>query len=194
MKKSLIIIGIVFMISIVLFGIGCIWAKGLKEDQKETKAKMKLVLEAYPSFNESVNGLADKRNILYEYRDELYFETLSESTEVWNKFMEEYAEGIKNVESTAKVLKDNCKVKYGDVGTNSKCTAFKANYEAAHNYYITDVTAYNKLVDNYDEWNKENGGKYKSINKAGFPVYKKYIDFDNDGEYFGKEVEVSYNE
>ena len=194
MKKSLKIIGIVIIVNIFLIFLGCIWAKGLKEDQKETKNKMKLVLDAYPGFNESLDEFSDKRNILYEYKDELYFETLSENVDAWNKFMEEYAEGIKKVESTAKVLKNNCKFQYGDVNTNSKCTVFKANYEAAHNYYISDVIAYNKMVSGYEEWNNENGGKHKEVNKADFPVYKKYIDYDDDGEYFGKEVEVSKNE
>ena len=101
--------------------------------------------------------------------------------------MDEYADTIREVEKASKNLKSNCKIKYGDVNTNSKCTAFKANYEAAMNYYISDVKIYNKLVDEYDEWNKD--GKYPKLKKGTFPVYKKYIDFDDDGEKFGSEVE-----
>ena len=193
MKKSLKIIGIFIFIIIIFVILGCIWAKGLKEDQKITKEKMKLIIDAYPGFDESVNKFSDKRNILYEYKDELYFETLSENADYWNKFIEEYADGIKDLESSSKALKENCIVDFGDVNTNSKCTSFKANYEAAHNYYISDAKSFNKLVDSYNEWAEKNKGKAESVNKMDFPIYKKYIDFDKDGEYFGK-AEVKDNE
>ena len=49
------------------------------------------------------------------------------------------------------------------------------------------------FAQSYDDWNKEHGGKYSTVNKAEYPVYKDYIDFDKDGEYFGKE-EVNKNE
>ena len=193
MKQGLKIIGTVFIICVILFGLGCIWAKGFKEDQRLTKEKMKLVLDAYPAFNESVEKFSDKRNILYENKEELYYETLSKTVDVWNKFMDEYADGIKDVEEKAKDLKENCHIQYGDVNTNSKCTTFIANYEAAHNYYISDIKMYNEIVDNYDAWNKENDSKYPSVENGKYPVYKDYIDYDKDGEFFGKE-EVSKNE
>ena len=56
------------------------------------------------------------------------------------------------------------------------------------NYYITDIKGYNKTVEEYNKWASENGKN--KLNEGKFPVYKKYIDFDKDGEYFGKE-EVS---
>ncbi len=186
MKKSLKIIGIVILINIVLVALASIWAKGLKEDQKITKEKMKLIIDAYPSFDESVNQFSDMRNILYENKEEMYYETLDENAEYWNDFIPKYAEGIKKLEENAKVLKENCIVKYGDVNTNSKCTAFKANYEAAHNYYISDAKAFNRLINNYNQWREKNDEKAKEVNKFTYPVYKKYIDFDKDGEYFGK--------
>ncbi|MEI3507648.1 MAG: hypothetical protein V8R01_00670 [Bacilli bacterium] len=55
------------------------------------------------------------------------------------------------------------------------------------NYYITDIKGYNKTVDEYNTWVTEGGYNYGKLNKAKFVVYKDYIDFDKDGEYFGKE-------
>ena len=193
MKKSLRIIGIVILINIILVALASIWAKGLKEDQKLTKEKMKLIIDAYPKFDESVSQFSDKRNILYENKEELYYETLSENYEYWSNFFTEYTEGIKNLEEAAKPLKGNCTVSFGDVNTNSKCTAFKANYEAAHNYYISDVKSLNKLIENYNKWCEKNDENEKILNKISYHIYKDYIDYDNDGEYFGK-VEVSDNE
>lgn len=193
MKKSLKVIGIVFIIIAILFVLAWIWASGLKEDQEETKKTMKLVLDSYENFNNRVEEFSNYRNKFYEMKEDLFLETLGEKADEWNDFMGKYADSISEVEKSSKNLKENCEIKYGDVNTNSKCTAFKANYEAAHNYYISDIKLYNDLIDDYDKWNKEEDNKYPEVKKGTYPVYKKYIDFDKDGEYFGKE-EVSSNE
>ena len=193
MKKSLKIIGIVFVIIAILFVCAWIWASGLKEDQKETKKTMKLILDSYGQFNNRVEEFSDYRNKFYEMKDDIYLETLSEKADEWNKFIKEYAESISLVEKASKNLKKNCQIKYGDVNTNSKCTTFKANYEAANNYYISDIKFYNGLIDEYNKWNEEEGNKENKVNKGTYPVYKKYIDFDKDREFFGKE-EVNKDE
>ena len=193
MKKSLKVIGIVFIIIAILFVLAWIWASGLKEDQKETKKTMKLVLDSYENFNNRVEEFSNFRNKFYEMKEDLYLETLNDKAEEWNNFIKEYADAITEVEKSSKNLKSNCKIKYGDVNTNSKCTAFKANYEAANNYYISDIKLYNDLIDDYEKWDKEEGGNHAKVEKGSYPVYKKYIDFDNDGEYFGKE-EAEKNE
>ena len=193
MKKSLKVIGIVFIIIAILFALAWIWASGLKEDQKLTKKTMKLILESYENFNNRVEEFSNYRNEFYEMKEDLFLETLGEQADDWNDFIKKYADSISEVEKASKNLKKNCEIKYGDVNTNSKCTAFKANYEAAHNYYISDIKLYNDMIDDYDKWNKEEGNKYSEVEKGSYPIYKKYIDFYKDGEYFGKE-EVSTNE
>lgn len=187
MKKSFKIIGIVFIIIVILIVLASVWVDGLKKDQEKTKKTMKIVQNSYNDFNNRVEEFSAVRNSFYEKKEDLYLESLSNSADEWNKFMSDYADLIIQVDSKAKKLKKNCDVRYGDVDTNNKCTQFKANYEAANNYYISDIILYNKLVDEYNEWNKENGGKYAEVKKGTFPVYKKYIDYDKDGEYFGKE-------
>ena len=193
MKKSLKVIGIVFAVVAVLFVLACIWASGLKEDQKNTKKTMKLILDNYENFNNRVEEFSDFRNKFYEMKEDIYLDTLSEKADEFNKMIEEYADSIKEVEKASKNLKGNCKIKYGDVNTNSKCTTFKANYEAAHNYYISDIKSYNEMIDDYNKKTKDETNQSTEVKKGEYPVYKKYIDFDNDGEYFGKE-EVIKNE
>lgn len=191
MKKSLMVIGIVICIIIVLFAGAWIWVSGLKEDTAETKKKMDIILKAYPNFNKAVDDFSNLRNQFYEYKEDLYLETLRDNADAWNSFMKIYEEGIQKVENSAKDLKANCNLDYGDVNVSSKCTTFKANYQAANNYYISDVKLYNQLVDEYEKYNTS--GKYKTVNKASLVIYKDYIDYDKDGECFGKE-EVSSNE
>ncbi len=193
MKKSLMIIGIVIVIIVILFIGAWIWVDGLKEDKEATQKKMDEILAAYPKFNEEVDNFSELRNQLYKYRENLYLETLRDKASDWNTFMENYRNGIMKVEDSAKVLKENCDVDYGDVKVSSTCTKFKANYEAAQNYYISDVKMYNQMVSEYDEYNAEHGNHYAKLNKALYGSYADYIDYDEDGEYFGKE-EVSTDE
>ena len=188
MKKSLKIIGIVVLIIAVIFIGAWFWVLGLQKDQEATKIKMDDIKEAYPNFNKVVDEFSSLRNQFYTYKEDLYLDTLKTNADAWNTFMNTYALGIQKVEDAAKVLKDNCNIEYGDISVSTKCDVFKANYEAAHNYYISDVKLYNQMIDEYDKYNLENGGTFAKVNKAEYKVYKDYIDYDKDGEYFGKEV------
>ena len=188
MKKSLTIIGIVIVIIAIIFIGAWVWFSGLKEDRAATQAKMDKILEAYPTFNQMVNDFSNLRNQFYSYKEDLYLETLRDNAEAWNTFMSNYADGIQKVENSAQVLKENCDLEYGDVKVSTKCTNFKVNYEAAMNYYISDVKLYNQMVSEYEKYNTESGGKYPVVNKAEYKIYEDYIDYDKDGEYFGKEV------
>ena len=188
MKKGLKIIGVVVLILIVLFSGLYIWLLGFKEDQKETEAKKEKIKNSYTGFSESVDALSKERDKYYEYQSNLYLEELGSSAEGWNNFMKEYQSAIQLVYDKSKDLRENCNVVYGDAGINSKCTTFKANYEAAFNYYINDVKSYNEIVDEYNTWRKSQTKEYKEVNKASYVVYQDYIDYDEDGEYFGKEV------
>ena len=188
MKKSLIIIGIVILIIIILFIGAWIWFDGLKEDKLETQEKMDEIKEVYPNFNQAVNDFSNLRNEFYNKKENLFLETLKDNADEWNSFINSYKDAIQKVENNALKLKKNCNIEYGDVGVSTKCDSFKVNYEAAQNYYITDIKLYNEMVDEYDKYNLENGNTFPKINKGEFIVYKDYIDYDKDGEYFGKEV------
>lgn len=188
MKKSLTIIGVVILVTAIIFIGAWVWFSELKEDRAVTQEKMDKILEAYPTFNQMVNDFSNLRNQFYSYKEDLYLETLRDNAEAWNTFMSNYADGIQKVEDSAQVLKENCDLEYGDVKVSTKCTNFKVNYEAAMNYYISDVKLYNQMVSEYEKYNTEGGGKYPVVNKAEYKIYEDYIDYDKDGEYFGKEV------
>ena len=193
MKKSLMIIGVVVLIIVVIFIGAWIWVDGLKEDKAATKVKMDEIKAAYPDFNTAVDEFSNLRNQFYTYKEDLYLETLRDNSEEWNNFINTYMAGIQKVEDSARTLKENCDIEYGDVSVSTKCNTFKANYEAAMNYYISDAKLYNQMVDEYDKYNAENGNTYAKVNRAELSIYQDYIDYDKDGECFGKE-EASLNE
>lgn len=187
MKKVWIFIGITLVIVILIFTVISLWYQGFKEDKKETAVIVKKIDENYKIFDEKVSQFSNLRNDFYTKKENLYYENLATEASEWNNFKSSYENAIKDLESSASYLKKHCDVTYGDIGARTKCTNFKANYEAAQNYYLTDVKVYNDLANSYNKWNLVNGSDYPTMNKLDKVVYKDYIDYDKDGEYFGKE-------
>lgn len=187
MKKVWIFIGITLVIVILIFTVISLWYQGFKEDKKETAVIVKKIDENYKIFDEKVSQFSNLRNDFYTKKENLYYENLATEASEWNNFKSSYENAIKVLESSASYLKKHCDVTYGDIGARTKCMNFKANYEAAQNYYLTDVKVYNDLANSYNKWNLVNGSVYSTMNKLDKVVYKDYIDYDKDGEYFGKE-------
>ena len=185
MKRKIFII-ILFLILVIMGVVVYFFIDSIKEDQAITSEKAKEISKAYEKFDSSINAFATLREEYYVSRENTFLEEFSQSIDSWNDFANRYEKSITDVEKNSKVLKENCTVRFADVNVNSKCTTFKANYEAAMNYYITDAKNYNKTVKQYNDWVEQNGNKYGKLNKIKYVVYKKYIDFDKDGEYFGK--------
>ena len=184
MKRKIVII----ILLVILFALAVVvyfFIDSIKEDQAITKGKANEIVGAYEKFNSSIQAFAALREEYYGKRQETYLEEFAKNYQDWNDFINKYEKTIQEVENNTKVLKENCTVKFADVNVSSKCTNFKANYEAAMNYYITDIKGYNKTVKQYNQWAEENKKEGK-LNEGKLVVYKDYIDFDKDDEYFGK--------
>lgn len=185
MKRKIVIgilVGILVIFGVVIY----LFIDSIKEDQTITKEKTKEISKAYEKFNSSIQAFAALREEYYQKRENTFLEEFAKETDNWNDFAKDYEKIIKEIDTDSKTLKENCVVKFADIEASSKCTNFKANYEAAMNYYISDAKNYNKTADQYNKWVDGSKFNYKKLNKMTFPVYKKYIDFDKDGDYFGK--------
>lgn len=182
MKKWVIVVIVLFIFIGVFF-----FFKGLEDDKKRTALVAKSVNSDYPKFNENIVSFSKQREKFYKSLGDTYLEEFAKDYETFNKLISDYEKIVLDLEKSSKELKKECEYRFSDVLANSNCTNFKANYEAAMNYYITDAKYYNKLASKYNSWVKSNGYDYGKLNKARFVVYKKYIDFDDDGEYFGSE-------
>ncbi len=183
-KKIIITIITILVLALITFGIYK-FIINFKKDKELTQEKANEIVNEYNKFNNSVLAFVKERDNIYTLRENTYLEEFSKNTDGWNKLMNTHKQNLENIEKSSKHLKENCTITFADPNVNSKCTIFKSTYEAAHNYYISDIKSYNKTVDEYNEW-AENNGKNK-LNKIKLTIYKDYIDYDKDGEYFGKE-------
>lgn len=190
MKKETILKILITLIILILIGLGIFtFIASFKEDKEITKEKMNEITKNYEKFNNSVLTFAKGRDYIYNQKENTYLEEYSKNTDVWNKMIEDHKKNIESVEKNSKNLKENCVHKYADPNINSKCTIFKSTYEAAMNYYISDIKNHNKDVDEYNKWAKNNNKN--QLNKGELTIYKDYIDYDKDKEYFGKEEETN---
>jgi len=187
MKKKIIIVIILTLIAALLIFTIYKFISGFKEDKKLTIEKSNEIIEEFNKFNESVLTFAKERDNIYTLRENTYLEDFAKNIDGWNKLMETHKQNLENIENNSEKLKENCVVKFADPNVNSKCTIFKSTYEAANNYYISDIKDYNKTVEEYNEW-AEKSNKDK-LNKIELTIHKDYIDYDKDKEYFGKEEE-----
>ncbi len=186
MKNKAVIFIIIFIIVIGLITFGAYkFITSFKEDKQLTQEKANEIVQNFDIFNENVQKFAEGRDYFYKQRENTFLEEFAKNTENWNTLIENYQKSIEDVENSSKILKENCIVKFADPNINSKCTIFKSTYEAANNYYISDIKAYNKTVEEYNKWANENNKN--ALNKGKLPIYKDYIDYDKDKEYFGKE-------
>lgn len=186
MKKRTKVIIIVSLVIIILAVLIYMYVSSFKVDKEKTLKLMNEVSEDYPAFNKAMNEFVNKRNSFYKQKEEIYLDDINKDPSKWSNFMTEYAKIVNTVEDKSSRLKSACKNDFGDIGAKTKCNEFRVNYEAAMNYYITDVKVYNKIVKEYNQWLINNNNLANKLTEVKLSIYKDYIDYDKDGEYFGK--------
>ena len=189
MKKVIFIVIIILVILLAGFGF-YLFTKNIKEDKKLTNEMMKKLVKEYDIFDKNIKEFASKREEFYLMQENAYLQSISENPENWNNFINDYSKIIVDIKNSSKLLDKYCFNKFASVEVNSKCTNYVANYEAAMNYYISDINNYNNnIVKKYNSWLTDNNYEYQKLEEGKLSAYKDYIDYDKDNDYFGKEEE-----
>lgn len=179
-------------ISIVLFTLGFVFIisgsfsmflQGLRDDKQQILNRMDDVGDEFEVFSTNTS-------VFEEYRDNLYDEVLegilcdnlkNNNKDISNK-LSNYEHLVDELDSNVLKLSKLCDdVYYPDSETNKKCLNYKIIYEQAVNYFVNDIKVYN---DSVGKCNKE----FTDGSKIGkYKTNKKYIDYNNDKKYDGKE-------
>lgn len=188
MKKHIgkILIIFVILIFIIISIYGYFFVKDFLKDEKETKKLMEEIVESYHDFSKTVSNVSDQRSKIYELKNNM---TILESSEKYAKELDitikEYQKLRETIENKSLFLKENCKTKYSSKKVNNACEVYKQEYEAAYNYYITDIQLYNKIVETYNKYINENKLKWTLLQPVDLKENKTYIDYDKDGSILG---------
>lgn len=188
MKSKNIPIYMIGMAILMIFS-GCVssFIINLKNDKEEVLRRMGSVSETFEDFSTYVSLYEDERDSLYEkVLSSFYYDTMfSQDTLVKNK-LTNYENIVDDIEKEKNLLDGLCNdVYYPEYSANNKCGNYKTIYEQVVNYFVSDIKFYNKNVDNYNNYVKNNNGTNLI---AKYKTNKKYIDYNKDGKFDGKEV------
>ena len=179
---------VLLVVSLVLFVAGGVstFLIGLKADKDLTYRMMDDVSTEFESFSTFTT-------LFEEERDKLYVNVLSNASydsmyanDATIKIQLSTYEGLVDELSRKVVVLDRLcdDVYYPDGQVNNKCGNYKSIYEQVVNYFIGDINAYNKNVDEYNQYQLSVGSTL-AINK--YETIKTYIDYNNDKQFDGKE-------
>lgn len=185
MKKNKVIIISVSVVTILILLI-TFFVISIRKDKEKTKKVMDTIVKKYDVFEKRVVKFNEVRDEIYTtvFAD-TYYDVIKESYTDNNNRMKGLEKTINDVEKSASKLKEYCRnAYYSSSDVNRKCSSFKSLYEEVVNSFVSDVDKYNKVLDNYNNYIKEAGGN-EILEK--YSTKKKYIDFDGDKEFVGKE-------
>lgn len=187
MIKILIIVGI----TCIVWGLIVMFISGVKKDQKEMNKRMESITKSYASFTKKIEEFNKTRDALHtEFLDKVYYETLATQDTGFKNKLKDYEEMVSNISlSTKDNLRKYCvdDVYYSSAEVNNQCASFKSGYEEMVNTFVDDINRYNSNLAQYNKWLDDNG-LTTSIHLEPYQTKKKYIDYNNDGEYAGKEA------
>ena len=170
----------------IMSGSVSFFISGLKHDQREVLQRSSTVSDEFEEFSTQVSLFEDYRESLYtNYLGNFYLENMYQNSDKAIEQLAIYEEMVNDIAKKITILDDLCKnVYYPDGEINSKCVNYKNIYEQVINYFVSDVSLYNSYVDKYNSYQKEQTIVIK-IDK--YHTDKKYIDYNKDKRYDGKE-------
>ncbi len=159
---------------------------GLKSDKRATYKRVQVVNDEFEIFSTNTSLFEDYRDELYNVVfNELFYDTMLEQDSDVKLKLDGYEKLVNQITDNKDKLVALCdNIYFPSSDANSKCTNYKSIYEQVINYFVADIEYYNKVIDEYNEYQK-NMNSDKSINK--YSTNKKYIDYNKDGKMDGKE-------
>ena len=159
---------------------------GLKKDRELVVRRMDDVSADYETFDTSVSLFGDYREDFHDsILENLYYETMYNSdTLVKNEFIK-YESMVDDISETVKALDALCRdVYYPEGNINSMCMNYPTIYEQVVNYFLVDVNEYNDIVKQYNQYQNSTNSSYYV---KEYSTTKKYIDYNGDKVFEGKE-------
>lgn len=186
MKNKHIIVLFILGFILIILGFISNFFINFKEDKQITNLRMEDVNRLYEPFLSDINNFNETRDDLYiNVFSEIYYDNLKENIKDLHLKLTEYETLVDHITQEAKKLKEYCNNYYSDASVNTKCSNYKENYEKTVNCFVGDIEKVNKVIKDYNNYQKEN-----NINVEGINLYrtdKKYIDYNGDKKYSGKD-------
>ena len=175
-------------ISFILIISGCFstFFNNLKEDREIVASRMTDVSSNFETFNTKVSLFGDYREEFHStVLENLFYETMFQNDNSTKLEFQKYEKLVDEITEDVSSLDSLCKdVYYPEGNINSMCRNYTFMYEQVMNYFIVDVESYNEIVKKFNEYQKSR--EVKDFVKE-YSTTKKYIDYNQDDVYEGKE-------
>lgn len=188
-KKKLSIIISIIGVGLIIWGGIVSFISDLKKDQNEMNNRMEKILTEYDKFNKNIEEFNSSRKTIHEeFLDKIYYETLAQNDTNYKLKLTDYETQVATISKSTKTIREYCKegIYYSSSDVNNKCSAFKLGYEQMVNSFVEDINTYNKNITAYNKY-LDDEGNTTSLKLETYQTKKTYIDYNNDGEYSGKE-------
>lgn len=188
-KKRLSIILALIGVALIIYGFILMFISSLKKDQQEMNDRMDTIVTEYDKFNKQVEEFNTVRTTLHqEFLDKVYYETLEQNDTSYKNKLIDYETKVATISKSTKTIREYCKdgIYYSSSDVNNKCASFKTGYEEMVNAFVDDINTYNSNITNYNNY-LDSEGNTTSLKLEQYNTKKTYIDYNNDGEYSGKE-------
>ena len=159
---------------------------GLKKDKEEIYNRISDVNFEFETFSTNTSVFESFRDELYNVvLSNVYYDTMYDEDKTVKNKLSNYENLVDELTKNTKKLESLCDdVYYPDSKVNTKCNNYKSIYEQVVNYFVSDINVYNENVKKYNDYQKSNNSDLR-VDK--YKTKKKYIDYNNDKEYDGKE-------
>jgi len=179
---------ILMTISLILIVSGSVssFLISLKNDREETYKRMDSVSDNFEDFSTNVSVFEELRDELYNgILENIYYDTMYTDDVIIKSKLSNYENLVDELEKNTNKLNKLCDdVYYPESDVNTKCSNYRRIYEQVVNYFISDINIYNSNIDKYNNYQATLGSHLKLLR---YNTTKEYIDYDNDGNYDGKE-------
>ncbi len=179
---------ILMAISFVMIVSGCVssFVFNLRSDQQKVRSRMTEVSDSFEEFSTNTSLFEEMRDELYtNVLKSVYYDSLFQDDELIKNKLSNYENMVDELGKQVKLLDKMCEdVYYPESSVNNKCNNYKTIYEQVVNYFVGDIILYNNNIKSYNNYQATNGSNLL-LNE--YKTTKKYIDYNNDKEYEGKE-------
>ena len=189
-KKFAIILFIIGFILLISGGVAS-FLFSLKEDRALTLERMVVVNDEFEEFSTSTTAFEAYRDELYNnVLGSLFYDTLGADDANIKNVLSNYEAMVDALEKKADSLNNLCAdVYYPDSSVNSKCNNYKAIFEQVNNFFVGDISVYNKNIDSYNAYVAGWGAPL-----AHYETKRDYVDYNDDKTFDGKFEEEANTE
>ena len=181
MKKKYIIITITIIITLILI-LGVIkFIISFKEGSNNQQTKMNEITTTYTLLEESINNYNNIRKTLTNRLSTYYQDTFRDNYSDTINLMQNYDQIIGEIQEEINLIAKDCANNiFNDSNVNNICKNYQETYEQLVNTYVNDINDINTIIEDY------NNDTNSSLAKFNSNYINNYIDYNQDGEYIGK--------